>query len=124
MRSTLCKLSGIGFLASGLLLLTPSAQADPALPGLTNLNFLSYTGSAPKNTFQAVNPTGWTGGSGLIYIDNPEHFSYRSGLGVRPNLPPNVRLSQQPGNSRWLQRGGGGWQSTILRAGSTITLLA
>jgi hypothetical protein len=48
-----------------------SAQADPALPGLTNLNFLSYSGSAPKNSFTNVNPTGWTGGSGLIYIDTP-----------------------------------------------------
>jgi hypothetical protein len=47
-----------------------SAQAG-YLPGLTNLNFLSYTGSPPKNSFGAVIPTGWTGGSGLIYIDAP-----------------------------------------------------
>lgn len=46
------------------------AQAVP-LPNLTNLNFLSYTGASPKNTFAAVNPTGWTGGSGLIFIDKP-----------------------------------------------------
>ena len=47
-----------------------SAQAD-YLPGLTNLNFLTYTGSAPKAPFTTVNPTGWTGGSGLIFIDSP-----------------------------------------------------
>ena len=47
-----------------------SAQADP-LPNLLNLNFLQFTGSPPKNTFGAVNPVGWTGGSGLIFIDAP-----------------------------------------------------
>jgi hypothetical protein len=41
------------------------------LPGLTNLNFLHYTGSAPKNSFTSVDPVGWTGGSGLIFIDAP-----------------------------------------------------
>jgi hypothetical protein len=54
-----------------LSLLSWSVQADPVLPNLTNLNFLSYTGSAPKNSFGNVDPTGWTGGSGLIYIDAP-----------------------------------------------------
>jgi len=47
-----------------------TAQAAP-LPNLTNLDFENYTGSAPKNCFQCVAPTGWTGGSGLIYIDSP-----------------------------------------------------
>jgi hypothetical protein len=47
------------------------AQANPLLPNLQNLNFLQYTGSAPKNSFGAVNPVGWTGGSGLIFIDAP-----------------------------------------------------
>lgn len=47
-----------------------SASAVP-LPGLTNLNFLSYTGVAPKASFTSVNPTGWTGGSGLIFIAKP-----------------------------------------------------
>ncbi len=47
------------------------AQADPVLPNLTNLNFLNYTGAAPKNPFTSVDPVGWTGGNGLIYIDSP-----------------------------------------------------
>jgi hypothetical protein len=47
------------------------AVADPALPGLTNLNFATYGGADPKNCFTCVNPTGWTGGNGLIYIDSP-----------------------------------------------------
>jgi len=51
-----------------------AAQAsNPALPGLTNLDFTSYTGIAPKGKFTDVKPTGWTGGSGLIYIDSLAH---------------------------------------------------
>jgi PEP-CTERM motif len=49
---------------------TYSAQAYPPLPNLTNLNFNSYTGSSPKGPFTSVDPVGWTGGSGLIYIDS------------------------------------------------------
>lgn len=58
-----------------LWLLAGSANALPVLPGLTNLNFLSYSGSAPKAPFSSVNPTGWTGGSGLIFIDTPGNAS-------------------------------------------------
>jgi hypothetical protein len=68
MRNALRVFSAVGFLAIGS---TIPAHANPALPGLTNLNFLSYTGSAPKNTFTNVDPTGWTGGSGLIFIAAP-----------------------------------------------------
>ncbi len=61
----------VGLAAIGMSFgLAGSAQAN-YLPGLTNLNFLSYTGSAPKASFTSVNPTGWTGGSGLIFIDAP-----------------------------------------------------
>jgi len=71
MTCVLRKSLAIGFLAIGFSLLTNLAQADPALPNLTNLNFLSFTGSAPKNSFSAVDPVGWTGGNGLIFIDTP-----------------------------------------------------
>lgn len=50
---------------------TYSAQASPALPNLENLNFLDYTGAAPKTSFTNNQPVGWTGGSGLIYIVAP-----------------------------------------------------
>jgi hypothetical protein len=60
----------VGFFALGVSLSTFSAQAE-ALPGLTNLNFLNYSGSNPKAPFTSVNPAGWTGGSGLIFIDTP-----------------------------------------------------
>jgi hypothetical protein len=45
-----------------------AAQANPALPNLTNLNFAN-TANPPKGSFTFVNPTGWTGGTGLIAID-------------------------------------------------------
>ena len=45
------KAFALGFVAIGLSLVTNSALADPALPGLTNLNFVNFTGSAPKNSF-------------------------------------------------------------------------
>lgn len=61
-----------GLLTAGLV--SVSAQAVP-LPNLTNLNFLNYSGASPKNSFSAVNPTGWTGGSGLIFIDQPGNSS-------------------------------------------------
>jgi len=71
MRKSLLKSATIGLSVIGLSLLAQTVQADPLLPNLENLNFLSYSGSAPKNTFQNVDPVGWTGGSGLIYIDAP-----------------------------------------------------
>lgn len=46
------------------------ASAFPNLPNLQNQNFVNYTGVAPKASFNAVNPVGWTGGSGLIFIDS------------------------------------------------------
>jgi PEP-CTERM motif len=66
------KSAAIGLTGISLSLgLAASAQADPALPNLENLNFLQYTGSAPKNYFTTVDPVGWTGGNGLIFIDAP-----------------------------------------------------
>ncbi len=49
---------------------TAPALADPYLPGLTNLDFnLQNPGGAPpKATFTSFDPTGWTGGTGLIFI--------------------------------------------------------
>src|SRR5664279_168445 len=54
----------------GFSLLACSAQAG-FLPNVSNLNFINYTGSAPKGSFSSVNPVGWTGGTGLIFIDGP-----------------------------------------------------
>ncbi len=67
---------------AALSLIACATQATP-LPGLTNQTFTMYTGSAPKNCFSCVNPVGWTGGSGLIYIDAPgTATSTTGGIGV------------------------------------------
>jgi hypothetical protein len=62
------KSCAFGVFAIGLSLSTHTALADTPLPNLSNLNFLTYTGTNPKDTFANVKPTGWTGGSGLIFI--------------------------------------------------------
>jgi PEP-CTERM motif len=67
MRTWLLKSAAV----AGLSLLACSVQANPILPGLTNLNFLAYSGNNPKDTFTNVNPNGWTGGNGLIFIAAP-----------------------------------------------------
>ncbi len=91
------KLAYIGLPVATISLGLPgSVQADPFLPGLTNLDFSAYTGHAPKDTFQNVNPVGWTGGSGLIFIDSPTapgqnaSGAYLDTYGdPLPNLPGN-----------------------------------
>lgn len=90
MHSVLRKSFAIGFFVIGLSLLTHSAHADETfLPGVSNLNFLDYTGSAPKNYFTNVVPTGWTGGTGLIFIDAPGTADNGSYLSVYPPFPTN-----------------------------------
>jgi hypothetical protein len=73
--------------ATGLLLLSCSAQAATFLPGVSNLNFTSFTGTAPKGSFTSVDPVGWTGGSGLIDIDAPGTASNGVGLTVSSSFP-------------------------------------
>jgi hypothetical protein len=67
-------LRSVGLAGCGVALslgLASSAHANPALPNLENLNFLDYTGAAPKNYFSNVDPVGWTGGTNLIFIVAP-----------------------------------------------------
>ena len=62
---------------------------------LTNLDFENYTGSAPKNCFTCVAPTGWTGGSGLIYINSPSQPGTSSSGGIATYANP---VGTVPGN--------------------------
>src|ERR1700744_4229342 len=64
------KVVAVGLPAIALSMGMGSAAKADYLPGLTNLDFTQYTGSAPKGPFTSVNPVGWTGGNGLIYIDS------------------------------------------------------
>ncbi|HYP68016.1 MAG TPA: PEP-CTERM sorting domain-containing protein [Thiobacillaceae bacterium] len=117
---------------AGLSLLVGSANAFPLLPNLTNLNFLQYTGAAPKNSFGAVNPVGWTGGSGLIFIDAPGTSAsdpktacgptYLSTYGCPSTLaiPGGYNLVEADGNPDF--ESGFNYTVTGLTAGQTYTL--
>jgi hypothetical protein len=59
-----------GLTAIGMSLVASGAWAE-SLPGLVNQNFTQYSGSAPKGPFTSVDPKGWTGGNGLIFIAAP-----------------------------------------------------
>ena len=59
---------GVSTIALSLGLAGPG-HANPVLPGLTNLNFTQLT-QTPKCNFSSCGLTGWTGGTGLIYIDS------------------------------------------------------
>jgi len=75
-----------------------AAQAA-APPNVANLNFLTFTGTTPKDTFTNVKPTGWTGGSGLIFIDKPgtaDDGSYLSVYGPFPNPPVTGNFVEPP----------------------------
>jgi hypothetical protein len=132
MHSVLRKSMAMGFFAVGLSLITTPAQADPTLPGLTNLNFLSYTGNNPKDSFQNVKPTGWTGGTGLIFIDKPGTSqsdpttacgtTYLSTYGCPSNLaiPGGYNYVEADGNPSF--ESGFNYLVTGLTVGQTYTL--
>ena len=71
-RKTFMRLQLPPAMAGSVLLLAclaRAAHAYPALPNLTNLDF-NTTQNTPKGSFTTVNPAGWTGGTGLIFIDS------------------------------------------------------
>ena len=123
---TLHKPAAVAIAATGLSLgLACSAQANPYLPGLTNLNFVNYTGSAPKGSFTSVNPVGWTGGSGLIFIDSTTSGQDAAGPvylqtygDPSPNLPGNY--VEADGNPSF--ESGFNYTVTGLTPGQTYTL--
>lgn len=131
MRDAFRKPIAIGLFAIGLSLLNHSAQADPILPGLTNLNFLDYIGSAPKNNFTTVDPAGWTGGNGLIFIDTPGASSspstacgstYLTTYGCPSTLaiPGGYNYVEADGNPDY--ESGFSYEVTGLNPGTTYTL--
>lgn len=131
MRSVLRTSFAVGCCALGFSLLTGPALADP-LPNLTNLNFLNYTGSAPKNYFNNVKPVGWTGGSGLIFIADsstsasdpasPCGSTYLSTYGCPSTLaiPGGYNVVEADGNPDF--ESGFQYEVTGLTAGTTYQL--
>jgi hypothetical protein len=98
MPGQICRSFYIASTAVTLSLFSLSARAYDALPNLINLNFTSYTGQAPKSCFSTtgndtceydgsntgVDPTGWTGGTGLIFIDGQAYDQSAAGGGYLP----------------------------------------
>ncbi len=121
-----------GVAVLSVVLVASSAQADPVLPNLTNLNFLSYTGSAPKNYFVNVDPTGWTGGNGLIFIDAPGTSNTSSTTACGPTylqtygcpttlaIPGGYNEVEADGNPTY--ESGFNYEVTGLTVGQTYTL--
>jgi hypothetical protein len=122
---SLRQLSAMGVFALCTSSLSVPLRADSFLPNVSNLDFVNYTGAAPKNSFTAVNPVGWTGGTGLIYIDAPG--TAESGNGGIPvygpfptNSPAGGNFVQADGNPEY--ESGFNQQITGLTAGQTYTL--
>ncbi len=85
MPLSLRKSAAIGLAAIALAVWAQAAQATELV---TNGSFEEYTGSAPKGNFPTVLPTGWSGGSGLTFIDAPgTATSSTGGLAVYPGFP-------------------------------------
>ena len=123
MRANLCKATFVASTALSLSLITPAAEAFPLLPVGSNLNFTSISGT-PKETFTTASPAGWTGGSGLIYIDSPTPTGNATNDPVPTYFAPSPNLSgnyvQADGNPRF--ESGFNRQLTGLTVGQTYTL--
>jgi hypothetical protein len=89
MPVTFFKSAGAGLGAIGLALSVAGGAHAEYLPNVSNLNFVDYTGATPKNYFTSVNPVGWTGGSGRIFIDAPGAADDGSDLSVYSPFPTN-----------------------------------
>src|SRR6202035_2975144 len=104
------------------------AFADPPLPNLTNLDFADYTGNNPKDYFTHVDPTGWTGGSGLIFIaqNSPGHDA-TVGPGATYFAPSGGTIVPAGGNyveadGNPIYESGFNYKVTGLTVGTTYTL--
>ena len=113
---------------TGLSLLACAAQAVP-LPNVSNLNFIDYTGVNPKAPFTSVNPVGWVGGGGLIFIDSPgapgcstcaDGPVYLTTYGPFPNPPIPGNYVEADGNPDY--EGSFSQMITGLTPGETYTL--
>jgi hypothetical protein len=120
---------GVSTIALSLGLASPGLS-DPVLPGLTNLNFTQANGGgtvSPKCQFTSCNLAGWTGGSGLIYIDGQAPGTTAStGAGLQTYYSPTGTISP---TANYVQADGNplsesGFQVSVsgLTVGQTYTL--
>ena len=81
-------------IAIGLALGASSGAHGGNIPGITNGDFHMYSGVTPGtngDAFTSVNPTNWSGGSGLIYVTNYSGINnpnlYLPVYGPTPGVP-------------------------------------
>ena len=105
--------------------LANSAKADPPLPNLTNLNFQT-TANPPKGSFGYVDPAGWTGGSGLIFIDSTSNFAQSAAspvyLTTYGNPAGNITGNYVEADGNPTYESGFNYTVTGLTIGQTYTL--
>jgi hypothetical protein len=120
-----------GVIAAAALLSGAQGALATPLPGLLNLDFTSYTGASPKYYFSSVNPTGWTGGGGLIFIDTPGNASnpnsacgsnYLTTYGCPSTLPIAGGYNEVEADGNPLFESGFNHEVTGLIPGDTYTL--
>jgi hypothetical protein len=94
---------------------------------VTNGNFSQYTGVTPGtsgDSFTAVSPTGWSGGSGLIFVTNFAGVNnqglYLPVYGPFPNSPLGGNFVEADGNPNF--GSGFSYLLTGLTAGQSYTL--
>jgi hypothetical protein len=130
LQKTIAAGLAVAGLSLGVAFTADTAKANPYLPGLTNLNFLSYTGSAPKSSFTSNDPTGWTGGGGLIFIATPGNSSVPSaGCGSTylttygcPHTLPIGPYNEVEADANPIFESGFNYAITGLTPGATYTL--
>ena len=101
------------------------ARADNLV--VTNGNFAQYSGVTPGTDgdyFQSVNPTGWTGGGGLIFVTNYAGINnpnlYLPVYGPFPDSPLGGNFVEADGNPSFAD--GFSYQLSGLTVGETYTL--
>jgi hypothetical protein len=116
--------AAIGLTAIGLSMGAGHSVQAAFLPGVQNLNFVTYTGSAPKGYFTNVQPIGWVGGGGLIFVDAPGTADDGSYLSVYSPFPTHSPVGgnfvEADGNPDF--EGSFSQQLHGLTAGETYTL--
>lgn len=116
--------SAIRLSAIGLSLIASGAWADP-LPNLQNQNFTQFTGSSPKGSFTSVDPVGWTGGSGLIFINSQTYPNSAAGpiyLTTYKNPVGSVTGNYVEADGNPIFESGFNYTVTGLTVGKTYTL--
>ena len=112
---------------ASLVAIVAAADARADNITVTNGDFAQYSGTTPGtsgDSFTSVNPTGWSGGGGLIFVTNYAGVN-NSGLylpvyGPFPDSPLGGNFVEADGNPNYAS--GFSYQLSGLTVGQTYTL--